>query len=1081
MIKRVLLEGFRKSAKGKNELSGERVYKNDLISNIQYDKTEDKIVIISSVISENLFSEYSSKIDIDKKSKLFLYTHCTCLDFERNFNKENYSCKHIVASFYRFLNDLDSDDSLKIELGINEKDKRLIKKTESSILDFLIGESNKSNNIIFEIIFNKNNWSNKISVEFKIGENKNKLYSLRDIDSFLIALANNISIPYGKDFTLNTKDTTFSPKDKRLIKFMELIKEIDYYSNSYRKTNEKLVSGKQITIPKALLREFMIIAKDFRVYLGNGFYSRILETEIIRGKIPISLSLKEIGDVLKLEIIGGVPQPIGDSSDVFIYNTLIYIPEEEQVERIMPYINSFNHSNTIFFSKKEENRVLKELIPSMQKITNSIDLSKSICNKVVFSKVKFSFYFDKSDEIYLVLKVSYGECEFNYFHDFTEKIIYRDNEKEEHVINLLRELGFEQANDKFMFFKDESYIFDFFKNDIKKLQSIGEVFYTDTFTGIKNISKSSFKGNIAKGKYNYFEMKFNIDNIPYEETKYILRSFRDNKKYYRLKSGEFLDLEEIETKKFLKLLDSLSTDEEIEENKITFNNNKGIYVADYLEEADITYLKGKASLNSLRNKLKNIKKEKIVIPKSINATLRNYQKHGYSFLKTLDILESGGILADEMGLGKTLQAITFIASNENTKTLIVAPTSLIFNWFYEFKKFAPSIKVIIINADKLKREEALNKYNDYDVLITTYNLLRIDIDLYKEIFFDYIIIDEAQNIKNSSSKISKAVKKLKSKNRFALTGTPIENSLMELWSIFDFIMPGYLYSEKRFHTKYNRRLEEDNFLIDDLNKLINPFILRRYKKDVLKELPPKIEKTFIIPMCDEQKKVYETYSKHVREIIENKVRDNEFKNSKIEILSYITKLRQIALDPSIVMEDYKGSSGKIEALMDIINSSISGGHKILLFSQFTTILKRIENIFINNNISYNYLDGSTPSNKRNTIVDNFNNNDKSVFIISLKAGGTGLNITSGDIVIHFDPWWNPAVEDQATDRAHRIGQKKVVEVIKLISEGTVEEYIINLQEKKKDLINKVLTDNNHLGEIMTNLSEDEILSLFCRK
>ena len=1081
MIKRVLLESFRKSAKGKNEIKGERVYKNDLISDINYDSDNEKVVIISTVISENLFSEYSCKIDMDKSNKSLLFTHCTCLDFEKNQNKDKYCCKHLVATFYKFINDLDADDGLKLKLGLLSINEDLVKKTESSILDFLLGDKDKNKNLRFEIILNKNNWSNKISAEFKIGEHRNKLYSLKDIDSFLIALSNNVSLPYGKEFIFNPKVYNLAPKDKKLIRFIQLLKDMDLYSNSFRKTNEKLVSGKQITIPKALLKEFMKVCTEFRVYLGSGFYSRTIETEIIEGKIPILLGLKEIGDMLKLEAKGGMPEAFGESEEVYIYNTIIYIPDEEQIDKLYPYIEAFNHSNTIFFSKEEERRVLEELIPSMQKITNQIDISKSIHDKVIFSPVNFKFYFDKEDEIYLTLKVSYGGYEFNYFHDFTEKIIYRETEKEEKTLKILRELGFEKVNDIFMFLKDESYIFEFFKCEVKKLQNIGEVFYSERFTGIKNITSSSFKGEIRKGKFDYFEMKFEIGNIPYEETRNILRAFRDNKKYYKLNSGEFLDLEEMELKKFLKLLDTLNSKEELEDNTLKFNDNMGFYVADYLEEAEITYIKGKRELNTLRNNLKNLKREKFKVPESINANLRNYQKYGYCYLKTLDYLGFGGILADEMGLGKTLQAITFITSNENSRTLIVAPTSLLYNWLNEFKKFAPNIKVALASGDKKRREEVLEGLDNIDVIITTYNLLRIDISSYKKINFDYCIIDEAQNIKNASSQSAKAVKMIKAKNRFALTGTPIENSLMELWSIFDFIMPGYLYDEKRFVTRYHRRLEEDKVLIDDLNKLIKPFILRRYKKDVLKELPDKIEKKLVVSMSDEQMKVYETYSNHIREIIEKKVKDDEFKNSKIEILSYITKLRQIALDPSVVMEDYKGKSGKMEALIEILNTSIAEGHKILLFSQFTTILKNIGKILKINNISYSYLDGSTPSKNRATIVENFNNDDTSVFLISLKAGGTGLNITSCDVVIHFDPWWNPATEDQATDRAHRIGQKNVVEVIKMVSEGTVEEKIISLQEEKKDLINKVLGDENHLGEMMTNLSEEDILSLFHRK
>ena len=301
---------------------------------------------------------------------------------------------------------------------------------------------------------------------------------------------------------------------------------------------------------------------------------------------------------------------------------------------------------------------------------------------------------------------------------------------------------------------------------------------------------------------------------------------------------------------------------------------------------------------------------------------------------------------------------------------------------------------------------------------------------------------------------------------------------MELWSIFDFIMPGYLYDEKRFTTRYFRRLEEGPEILEEIHKMVKPFILRRLKKNVIKELPDKIEKTMFIPLEDEQKIVYETYSEYAKDLIQKKVENDEFKKSRIEILSYVTKLRQICLDPSVTMENYNGGSGKIEALKDILEESIEGQHKVLVFSQFTSVLKNIGKILNEKSMEYCYLDGSMTSNDRMKMVNEFNDGNKNIFLISLKAGGTGLNLTSADIVIHFDPWWNPAVEDQATDRAHRIGQKNVVEVIKLISSGTVEEKILELQNSKRELIDKVLSDDLSSDAFVNRLSDDEILKLF---
>jgi SNF2 family DNA or RNA helicase len=572
-------------------------------------------------------------------------------------------------------------------------------------------------------------------------------------------------------------------------------------------------------------------------------------------------------------------------------------------------------------------------------------------------------------------------------------------------------------------------------------------------------------------------MDFKIGEIHPSETTNILRAFRNNLKYYKLKNGEFLDLEELELNKFLKLLDVI-TPSHSDNNHIEISKNKGVFLDSYLEENNIRYIKGKKELKEVRDKLKGIEKLNFKEPADFNGNLREYQKVGYNWFKTLDYLGFGGILGDEMGLGKTIQAITFILSNKGSKTLIVAPTSLIYNWISEFEKFGPRLKVAAVNGLKGEREEVINNIENYDVIITTYNLLKRDLESYNALEFEYCILDEAQNIKNPKSQNAIAVKEIVAKTKFALSGTPIENSLMDLWSIFDFIMPGYLYDEKRFSVRYHKKIKTSPEVLQDLNRLIKPFILRRRKKDVLKELPDKIEKTLRVNLEEEQKKVYKTYAIHAMELIKNKVKNDEFKNSKIEILSYITKLRQLCLDPTVLMSDYSGGSAKVEALMELLHRSIEQGHRILVFSQFTTVLKNIQKRLAVEKIHFSYLDGSISSEKRMNLVKTFNDGINSVFLISLKAGGTGLNLTSADVVIHFDPWWNPAVEEQATDRAHRIGQKNVVEVIKIIAKGTIEEKILSLQGEKKQLISSLLGDELDSGNGFAAMSEEDIFGLF---
>jgi Superfamily II DNA/RNA helicases, SNF2 family len=1073
-----LLQIFNEETSGKNHAKGQRVLNNDLVSSLDITSEETLISISGNVISENLFNEYNTKIEMDSKKKSIFSTFCSCLDYESNeFKKRNYCCKHLVATFYKALEQL-----AKHPLLIEEDDQEeCVFKNKSNVLYMLLGDEKDNDEIKIEVYINKNEWNDNITAEFKIGLNSmssSNLYILKDINHFLVAYYNNVPINYSKNFTFHMKNQKLSTKDKRLINFIEMLKEMEGKDKKFSGGGERVVEGKYINIPKYLVREFCEIIKNHRVYLNEGFFYRPVGTEILQQAPPIDFDLKTIKDSYVLKSSGGMPVVLGCKNDVFLYGTIIYLPEYQFCYKISPYLQVFNEAKVVTISNLEEENILRRLIPDLNLLSNNVTLSKSIKDKIVMDECHFNFYFDQEDkDITLTLNVKYGAFEFNIFQDYKEKIIYRNSKKEVQVIAALRALGFEEIKGKFYFIMEDDYIFRFFKCEVGKLQEMGEVYYSENFKGIKYIGTKGIKGDIKAGKYDYFQMDFKIGDISPQETADILRAFRDNLKYYKLKSGEYLDLEELELNRFLKLLDMVSS-EDIDKNHIQISKNKAAFFDNYLEENSIRYIKGKAELKEIRDKFKNIEKLKFKEPQDLKGNLREYQKIGYNWFKTLDYLGFGGILGDEMGLGKTLQTITFILSNKGSKSLIVAPTSLIYNWMSEFEKFAPTVSLAAVNGSKEDREEIIKNIGNYDVIITTYNLLKRDMESYNNIEFDYCILDEAQNIKNPNSQNAIAVKEIKAKTRFALSGTPIENSLMELWSIFDFVMPGYLYDEKRFSVRYHKKLRESPEVLEELNRLIKPFILRRRKKDVIKELPDKIEKTLMVTLDDEQKKVYSTYAGHVVELIEKKVKDYEFQNSKIEILSYITKLRQLCLDPSVLIKDYIGGSGKMEALVELLNKSINGGHRMLIFSQFTSVLKNIGKRISQEGISFSYLDGSIPSEKRMNMVKAFNEGENSVFLISLKAGGTGLNLTSADIVIHFDPWWNPAVEEQATDRAHRIGQKNVVEVIKIIAKGTIEEKIISLQEEKRKLISGLMGDELSNGEGFSGLTDEDIFGLF---
>ena len=462
-------------------------------------------------------------------------------------------------------------------------------------------------------------------------------------------------------------------------------------------------------------------------------------------------------------------------------------------------------------------------------------------------------------------------------------------------------------------------------------------------------------------------------------------------------------------------------------------------------------------------------------PEPLNAMLRPYQMRGFMWMQALHRLRMGGILADDMGLGKTIQVISLLLwagrkKEEKLPSIVVAPTSLVYNWMSEIRRFAPELNVVVGEGAQAARAAQIAKLLepdcDVDIYITSYPLIRRDIAQLSRVSFRFAILDEAQYIKNAMSVGAGAVKQLKAQTRFALTGTPMENHPGELWSIFDFVLPGYLLSFAQFMHRFGDGGENET-----LRRRIRPFLLRRLKGDVLKELPEKNEIQMMADMTEEQRRVYQASLLRLRP----QVADMAKGGNRIEMLAAITELRQICGHPSLVLPDYAASSGKLDLLLDILPGALEAGHRALIFSQFTRMLRIVQRRLEAAGVSCMYLDGETPPKRRMELVEQFNGGEGQVFLISLKAGGSGLNLTGADTVIHFDPWWNPAAEDQATDRAHRIGQKRTVNVIRLITRGSIEEQVVRLGERKRELFDQMIT----AGEAMpTQLTAEDIRALF---
>ena len=515
------------------------------------------------------------------------------------------------------------------------------------------------------------------------------------------------------------------------------------------------------------------------------------------------------------------------------------------------------------------------------------------------------------------------------------------------------------------------------------------------------------------------------------------------------------------------------TDAELRTGRIRVPKYRAMYLDKVLREQETIHYQRDSGFKSLIKNMKAVADSDYPVPAALSPVLRNYQKTGYRWLKTMETAGFGGILADDMGLGKTLQVIALLLNareeGNDLPSLVVCPASLVLNWESEIRRFAPQLTVLPILGDAEQRAASLRRTAGYDVVVTSYDLLKRDIERYGAKEFRYHILDEAQVIKNHNTQNAKAVKAIRSRQRFALTGTPIENRLSELWSIFDFLMPGFLYPYSRFRERLESPIVKNGSrqALDRLSKMTGPFILRRLKRDVLKELPPKTESVLATTMEPEQRQLYLANAAQIKRDLARQMEEGGFQASRMTILAMLTRLRQLCCHPALCYDDYTGGSCKLDTCMELLREAAETGHKVLLFSQFTSMLAILADALDREGLSYFLLQGSTSKEKRAAMVDSFNRDGTQVFLISLKAGGTGLNLTGADIVIHYDPWWNVAAQNQATDRAYRIGQVNPVQVYRLIAKDTLEEKILLLQENKRELAESVIREETGQPALLT--------------
>ena len=1060
--------------------------------------------MITATVLDADGSEHETQVSIDEDESQIVGSLCSCTDF---YQSEGLCC-HCVAILLKYIS------RRHIQTSFPSKKQNRIGQT---LIESYIHQSSGSHypaeasetKVLIELEPILHKQYHKLSVDFKIGTGKK--YVIKDLLEFARLIRQGELFQYGKNLKFFHEPEAFTTESRNMLAFiMQRIEEYEYHFHCVQDSTYRFQTMKALRyLPLSPTAVDMFLNMMIGHTLQFDLDDHIRPIYVTDGDPELTLELKaEDSDTYHLTIEDCLILS-GARTFWILKDKILYRCSEAFKKDMQPYLTELNRQKVreITLSEKQlrpfYGSVLKHLEAHTDFHTEGVDLTD-----YEPPEAHFSIYLDNPAEniISCTAYARYGEETFSLATPISCEDGFRDAAMENRILTAIQTYfqpaavsGNEDspvADADFIISHDDQAAFLFLEQGLPHFYELAEVFISSNMKRIRILSapRTAVGVSVSNG---LLEIDIHSDSLPYEELAGILNSYRRRQKYYKLKSGEFLKLENNSLSVLSELADGLRLSEQaIRGGRISVPLYRASYIDAVLtsHNSDIQSHRDRYFKSLIRD-MKSVADSDYEVPDAMKPILRDYQKTGYRWLCTIAQLGFGGILADDMGLGKTLQIITLLEharleaiskTVDLTDTashtacpppvsLIVCPSSLVYNWDSEIEHFAPNLKTLLITGTAQERQELLTHYADYDVLITSYDMLKRDIASYDNLHFHYQIIDEAQYIKNHRTQAARSVCSIHSVTRFALTGTPIENRLSELWSIFEYLMPGFLYPYAYFRSELEQPIVEnkDQIAATRLQQLVRPFIMRRLKTDVLKELPDKLEHAVYAQMTDEQNKLYTANTLKLQKDLEQQS-DSMFKTSKIQILAELTKLRQLCCDPSLIYQNYHGGSAKLDTCIQLIENAMAGGHKILLFSQFTSMLDVIERRLKAERILYYRLDGSTKSEQRTRLGNAFNENKIPVFLISLKAGGTGLNLTGADIVIHYDPWWNAAAQNQATDRAHRIGQTHTVTVYKLIARHTIEEKILELQENKKALSDQILSEE---GVTASQLTKEELLKL----
>ncbi|WP_152396144.1 DEAD/DEAH box helicase [Paenibacillus guangzhouensis] len=915
-------------------------------------------------------------------------------------------------------------------------------------------------------------------IEIKVGPQR--LYVVQRIRDFLEHIERGAPYTFAKHFTYEPTNYRFSKEDDAVLQ--ELIR-VHHQDKLYqeRSTATSAQAARPASDSRTLLippfawdktLSFLQFASSVKLEHEGRIHEGITVSD---EPIPLRFSFDEgSGDGCELDIQGFDEVTVLEAYNTLLYDSKLLKLKPAEARRIADIRQLIDtaRKDQLHIPRAQMESFMEEVVPGLRKL-GTVHIAQSISDRIVNTPLMAKLYLDRvNDKLLAGLEFHYGEMIFNPLEDSgqqhgSDRILIRDGEKEQRILALMDQSAFTKT-DAGYYMENEDYEYEFLYRVVPELEKLAHIYATSAVKVRLHLPTVPPRITVnADERTDWLEFQFELDGISDAEIRKVVQALEDKRKYYKMPNGAFLPLEGEAFQEIIYLINEFGIRKsEITGTQLRVPIVRGLHLLDTAQPSP--YVKLGKSFRKLIEHMRNPDHLDFPVPDSLAAILRDYQVYGFQWMKTLAHYRFGGILADDMGLGKTIQSITFLVSVlpeirwEKRQALIICPASLVYNWQNELRRFAPEIRAVIADGSKTERSGIIRADDsEADVIITSYPLLRRDVSLYTKRSYHTLILDEAQAFKNYTTQTAQAVRELDARYRFALTGTPIENSLEELWSIFGVVFPDLLPGLKAF----------GDLSRDTIAKRIRPFLLRRLKSDVLKELPAKIESTQASELLPEQKKLYASFLAELQQETLKHLAEKDFYKTRIQILAGLTRLRQICCHPALFMEGYEGSSAKFEQLFEMIEECRGTGRRLLIFSQFTEMLGMIGRKLSRQGVPYFYLDGQTPSAERVEICHRFNEGERDLFLASLKAGGTGLNLTGADTVILYDLWWNPAVEQQAADRAHRIGQRRVVQVIRLVAQGTVEDKMYELQQRKMNLIDEVIQPGH---EGLSALTEQEI-------